>query len=245
MYLSQELSKPNQHIDMENANKPEEAKTIVWWKALLCALVILSFFAYMVLKNELNIILPTILAIPYYALCIWCFTLVAKKKIVLRERLNNIDRVETPSVKVNKAVTESKKNTPYTTRALLVYVGSISIGLIVIAVGLLFWWAEIRPVSIKKECSWVERISPAEPAYEGRTQEEADQRNLENSKLNALHCPDVKTDGESNVGFAIRKRGCYSVDMKAEAPRPAVPEKKYYESADKREYENCLRHNGF
>lgn len=92
VYLFQKLLNPNQHNDMDDTNKSTAnvndtvAETIIWWKAFLCGLVVLSFFAYMALKNELNVVLPTILAYPYYGLCIWCFVFVSKKKIIFRNK---------------------------------------------------------------------------------------------------------------------------------------------------------------
>lgn len=62
-----------------------EQKTIIWWQALLCGLVILSIFPYLLIKSEIGTILPAIIAYPYYALCIWCLVFVSKKKIVFKK----------------------------------------------------------------------------------------------------------------------------------------------------------------
>lgn len=62
----------------------KQQKTIIWWKAGLCGLVLISFFVYMVVRSQ-GYILPGIVVYPYYALCAWCLYLVTGKKIVFRK----------------------------------------------------------------------------------------------------------------------------------------------------------------
>lgn len=63
----------------------KEQKTIIWWQALLCGLVLISFFVYMLIRNEIGNVLPGIIAYPYYALVIWSLVFVTNKKIIWRK----------------------------------------------------------------------------------------------------------------------------------------------------------------
>lgn len=65
----------------------QDKKEIIWWQALLCGAVLVSFFGYVVIKSASDFILPAIVAYPYYALCVWCLIYVSKKKIVWRKAI--------------------------------------------------------------------------------------------------------------------------------------------------------------
>lgn len=79
-----DLYKKKKSKRAEVSKEKKGSKTIIWWQALLCGLVLLSFFVYMMIKNELATTLPAILAYPYYGLCIWCLVFVSRKKIVFK-----------------------------------------------------------------------------------------------------------------------------------------------------------------
>lgn len=62
-----------------------EQKTIIWWQALLCGLVLVSFFVYMLIKSEIGEFIPNIVAYLYYGLVGWCLVFVSRKKVVFRK----------------------------------------------------------------------------------------------------------------------------------------------------------------
>jgi hypothetical protein len=145
-----------------------------------------------------------------------------------------------PSKLTQKDASESPKYTDH----LIKLVTKKSFFALLLAVVLVagFWWQEIRPTLIKKECSWSTVTEPGKPAYAGRTQAEADELNTRNLKNNDPECD----EGGSGVEYFIRNRGynCQPTDYGVEAPTPAVPEKTYWKASSEREYEACLRHNG-
>jgi hypothetical protein len=69
-------------VQVEEQGAEPEKKTILWWQAGLCALVIISFFLYFLLRGELDFILPAIIAYPYFALVAWCVYFVSGKRLV-------------------------------------------------------------------------------------------------------------------------------------------------------------------
>lgn len=79
--------KKRKKLEAEMPEKiPTEQKTIIWWQALLCGLVIISFVLYWVLISQLSLTLPAVIVYPYYALVAWSVYFVAKKKIVFKKQ---------------------------------------------------------------------------------------------------------------------------------------------------------------
>lgn len=101
----------------------------------------------------------------------------------------------------------------------------------------IFYWLEVRPVVVKKECSWFTYTEPAKEAFAGITQEEADRTNAENKRENPVAC--VAATGLDNLFLE-----CKPINVREQPARPAEPEKELTRSATKSEYEQCLRHKG-
>lgn len=107
-----------------------------------------------------------------------------------------------------------------------------------------FYWTQIRPVQIKKSCSWVEAMEggkPEVPAFLGITKEEAERRTIENRLNGKDKC------GSFDEGSKL-KEICEATLVVSEQPprpaQPAVPEQKITRQATKSEYGLCLRRNG-
>lgn len=67
---------------VNETQKSDTRKTIIWWKALPCGIILISFFAYLVFKSETGFTLPTYIALPYYALLAWCAFDISQRKII-------------------------------------------------------------------------------------------------------------------------------------------------------------------
>jgi hypothetical protein len=98
-----------------------------------------------------------------------------------------------------------------------------------------FYWFELRPIPIKKECSWVTDTRISVLGDLGQTQAEADKVNAENKKRFPNGCVDVDS---SSLDAVI----CNSVAT-ARPPREQKMES-YIRAASSEEYKECLRHNG-
>ncbi|MDP2749986.1 MAG: hypothetical protein Q8O89_04090 [Nanoarchaeota archaeon] len=118
-----------------------------------------------------------------------------------------------------------------------------------LVIGGAFYWYELRPIFIKKQCSWFTYTTqtPSIPAFNGVTKEEAvkkfekiqrDYKNLCGNNFNKLSdglCAYMEIDSHS------------SVEQLQESPRPAIPAgpvEKVIRNASKIEYDSCLRHKG-
>ena len=101
----------------------------------------------------------------------------------------------------------------------------------VVILGLAFYWFQLRPVQIKKECSWFTQIIPADA---GVTKEQA-----EINKKAFTECS-VKNDVQGTGAFNF-KVPCNSENIEERAP---VSEREFASAATKSEYEVCLRRNG-
>lgn len=92
-----------------------------------------------------------------------------------------------------------------------------------------FYWFELRPVLIKKECSWTTYTTAPIPAFAGITQEQADEMNKKKCSLDPL----------SNISNYF---SCGKVEP--ELPRPAEQPRKVKRNATQDEYQSCIRHHG-
>ena len=107
-----------------------------------------------------------------------------------------------------------------------------------------FYWFELRPIQIKKECSWVIDTKITVRSDPGQTQEAADE---ENKRLNAENkrqfpngCSDINPRSLDGALCRIGK------NHNTATARPPQEEKteSYTRSATDSEYKECLRHNG-
>ena len=98
-----------------------------------------------------------------------------------------------------------------------------------------FYWFELRPIPIKKECSWVTDTKITVRGDLGMTQEQADRQNAKTKERFPNGCTGVDPDG-------IEALVC---DLVATV-RPPREQKmgSYVRVANSEEYKECLRHNG-
>lgn len=108
---------------------------------------------------------------------------------------------------------------------------------LLIAIG--FYWIEVRPVLVKKQCSWYTYVQPAKEATKGITQEEADRMNKDNKDSNPVACG--RTDNTYLDSLFLE---CKPTNIKLEEPRQAEAEQSITIPTTKLEYEECLRHKG-
>lgn len=95
-----------------------------------------------------------------------------------------------------------------------------------VILGIAFYWFQIRPTSIKKECSWTTKTIPADP---GVTKEQAE---VNNEAFNS-QC--------SKEGVKSVKCWLLEKDTKE---RASSQEKEETREATDKEYKQCLRQNG-
>ncbi len=98
-----------------------------------------------------------------------------------------------------------------------------------------FYWFELRPIPIKKECSWVTDTRVAVRGDLGMTQEQADRANAKTKERFPNGCTGVDPD-------SIEALVCGLVAT-ARPPREQKMES-YVRAASSEEYKECLRHNG-
>lgn len=114
-----------------------------------------------------------------------------------------------------------------------------------VILGFAFYWFQLRPMIIKKNCSWftqMEAGKPAIPAFAGVTKEEADKQNTEFRAKNGCN----NNSGKSSFEIGLNKIVC-STYFSEQTPRPAIPaepDKEVTREATKSEYDICLKHNG-
>lgn len=92
----------------------------------------------------------------------------------------------------------------------------------------IFYWFQVRPTNIKKDCSWVTETIPADP---GVTKEQAEANKVEFEKR-------ISGDYSSSV---VMDRFTLSKNSKERLPSP---EKIETREATDEEYKTCLRQNG-
>lgn len=103
-----------------------------------------------------------------------------------------------------------------------------------VILGFVFYWFQLRPTTIRKNCSWLtqmEKGADAIPAFPGVTKEEANRKRSS--------CRDRATTEVSTYLCGIEHTEVL--------PRPAVPaqpDKEVTRPATKAEYDLCLRQNG-
>ena len=64
----------------------KQVKTIIWWQALLCGLLLVSLFIYMILKKDVGFELPALVEYIYYGLAVWSLVHISRKKIVFSQK---------------------------------------------------------------------------------------------------------------------------------------------------------------
>jgi len=107
--------------------------------------------------------------------------------------------------------------------------GTILVVLIII--GGFFYWHELRPAQIKKECSWVKVVIPEQQQV---TKEEA------LASLESEEYKECLEKNKNNIGGY--KSPCDILYLKKE--QDYISEKIYYREAQKTEYDFCLHSKG-
>jgi hypothetical protein len=105
----------------------------------------------------------------------------------------------------------------------------ISVLIIIISI---FYWYEIRPSQIMKECSWMKVVKPAKEAV---TKEEAGK----NKKIYEECMNQVR-----GLAGWEKLNNSTECDYDRISEREYVPEEVYYEKASKDEYNFCIHANG-
>jgi hypothetical protein len=100
-----------------------------------------------------------------------------------------------------------------------------------ILLGSLFYWYQVRPASIKHDCSWVMVHEDMKSAV---TQAEIDAE----TKKREIDCANSK-DSWERLNFCSLIKGITSQE-----PHDAVPIKDYYRKASEDEYKFCLHDKG-
>lgn len=123
--------------------------------------------------------------------------------------------------------------------------------LIILLLGILFYWFAYRPSKIRHDCSWTKRIDPAKPIAPAITKED-----VENSKLEYDECivSQAKLKNEHGYISMFNDAGEYANSfygvnchtlLKQERPAiPATPEQVWYQEADEYEYDFCIHEKG-
>jgi len=106
----------------------------------------------------------------------------------------------------------------------------IIIVFIVVIFGGLFYWYELRPVQIKKDCSWVKQVQPAQQEVTKAQAIESQKKYEECLKENLKR------------GDGMYKSPCDMIYLKKE--QDYVPESTYYREAFKTEYDFCVNSKG-
>jgi|GEM_PF-3335682 len=112
----------------------------------------------------------------------------------------------------------------------------IVIVVLVILAGV-FYWFQIRPTQIKKECSWTTETYEADSGIT-KEQAEINKKIYENCVENNWDCD---TSGVVGVEQPVLGRLSLEYITKERAPSPATTEK---EEASEEEYNTCLRSRG-
>jgi len=112
----------------------------------------------------------------------------------------------------------------------------LSVIVIILALsGGAFYWFQLRPSEIKKECSWTKKINSATPAQSAITEED-----VKNSQLEYKKCL-IKGSASENIFGALF---CDNLLKIARGPIPSTPEQAYYKEATKNEYDFCIHSKG-
>lgn len=117
--------------------------------------------------------------------------------------------------------------------------------LIFIAVGSgLFYWYELRPASIRRECSWVKVVDEPQPAKPAITKE-----GVEESRAKYEECmkdiPKVSDDsGWGSFNNLSEEIKCEELLKHEREAVPAKPGGEWYREANEKEYNTCLHQKG-
>ncbi len=109
--------------------------------------------------------------------------------------------------------------------------------IVVIILGLAFYWFQLRPTNIKKSCSWTTEQIEADA---GITKEQAEQ-NIDSFKNK---CDITKTYSTGYQGLGkVQSVECFLLQSNS-TERPPKPEREEVSEATKNEYDMCLREHG-
>ncbi len=102
--------------------------------------------------------------------------------------------------------------------------------IVLVILGFSFYWFQIRPVVIKKNCSWTNKVIPADTGIT-KEQAEANKKIYDNCIYSNWQC-DIPS-GLGRLGLENNSK-----------ERLPQPEKKITIVATEKEYDMCLRRNG-
>ena len=100
-----------------------------------------------------------------------------------------------------------------------------------------FYWFQLRPVMIKRNCSWTTEITPADS---GITKEQAE---MNKNVFDQSSCNTTKTVGLESFKKYLNRVECLRLE-KDTVERPPQPEREETTEATKNEYDLCLRQHG-
>ena len=185
--------------------------------------------SYPVISIIIFNILPGIFSIGFlYYFILWIIGLIKKRKKVFE--VKSIDKESTD----NKTPVTNKKEFGSKLEIILLKLNNFKyIIIFVLILSSFFYWYELRPVIIKKQCSWFTYTTqtPAIPAFKGVTKEDIEKNRIER-----------KCNGNET---GLDELLCSSLTEQPARPAiPAGPIEKVTRSASEIEYSECLKHNG-
>lgn len=112
--------------------------------------------------------------------------------------------------------------------------------LIILIFGGAFYWFQLRPIIIKRNCSWFTQMEAGKPMVPELTKEEAERINTKNALIVKKtrmenNCTENDTDFFCSSSFSI---------VYPHPVIPAEPDKEVTRNTTKNEYDLCLRHSG-
>ena len=113
-------------------------------------------------------------------------------------------------------------------------VSIIIICLSLFIVGSSFYWFQVRPSQIRRDCSWIKKHSDA---VVGVTQEEADRQKAECIERQNVN---RESGALNDFYYELSIKGCEDM-YKSITSQPA---KDWYEKASEKDYEFCLHSKG-
>lgn len=114
------------------------------------------------------------------------------------------------------------------------YINLIVVFILLLVFCSFFYWVQIRPSQIRKDCSWTKNHLDF---YPGVTQQEAD---IQKEKCMEENNKKHKSGEMSDSWYEFNISACKEINIF----RPSQPAKDWYEKATDKEYEFCLHSKG-
>lgn len=121
--------------------------------------------------------------------------------------------------------------------------------IIMLIMGGLFYWFQVRPAQIKHDCSWVKQTSPYQPAQPPMNEVEL----LEKGLMEQCNPGEASSPSPSNMFIKPRlsltiPRSCEEKNKRIieayKNGKPEIPSKEWWVQADEDEYKFCLHDKG-